>query len=77
MLPFENVRVKRTEYNSVLRDYVTEVIIMQFKHYNEIVNAPEYINSINDKSVAVPLRLELIEKIEAPKKAKEKKADKE
>ena len=59
---FENVLVRRTEFNQILQEHVVDEITMQRKQYLDIVNSPEYLRNLNNKAIATPLKLELIEK---------------
>ena len=69
---YENVLVKRTEFNQILQEHVVDEVTMQRKQYLDIINSPEYLRNLNNKAIACPLKLELIEKkVSKTKEAKE------
>lgn len=70
----ELVKVKRTSFNSLTQEFDVDIILMQRKQYEDIVNAPEYAIMLKNKGIVPPATFEMIVE---QKEVKEKKASKE
>ena len=72
------VKVKRTRFDQATGEYLTETIEMQLYMFEKLTGDEDYKRSLADKSVAVPIRFELIEEeAEKPKSPKAPKEPKE